>query len=132
MISNIIIVVTIALLLCGGIFWRKGEKEETEVEKVRRLTGLDFPYFVVFRHWGFGEYGQSILWKRIRLSESLPDEFFLQLDERVQRGTDGWSREGGWYVFDWKEKEDAVEDGDFLSIKIAKGKRIRELYDKGN
>ena len=131
MTAKIIIVLIVALLLCGRIFWGKGEKVETEVEKVRRLTGLDFPDFVVFRHWGFGEFGNAVVWKRIRLLESLSDEFFLQLDERVQRGTEGWSREGDWYVFDWREKEDAAEDGDFLSIKVAKGKRIGELYMKG-
>lgn len=50
--------------------------------------------------------------------------------KKVQQGTEGWSREGDWYVFDWHEKEDAAEDGDFLSIKIAKGKKIGELYKK--
>ena len=48
----------------------------------------------------------------------------------VQKGTEGWTREGDWYVFDWHEKEDAAEGGDFLSIKIAKGKKIGELYVK--
>lgn len=51
--SIIIIVLIVALLLCGGIFWGKEEKEETEVEKVRRLTGLEFPEFVVLGHLGF-------------------------------------------------------------------------------
>ena len=120
MISNIIIVLIVALLLFGGIFEGKGKKEDTEVEKVRRLTGLDLPDFVVVRGWTFGEFNQTVVWKRIRFSESLSDELFMQLEEMVQKGTDGWTREGDWYVFDWREKENAAEDGDFLSIKIAK------------
>ncbi len=131
MISNIIIVLIVALLLFGGIFEGKGKKEDTEVEKVRRLTGLDLPDFVVVRGWTFGEFNQTVVWKRIRFSESLSDELFMQLEEMVQKGTDGWTREGDWYVFDWREKENAAEDGDFLSIKIAKGKRLGELYANG-
>lgn len=82
MISNIIIVLTIAFLLCGGIYGGKGEKTETKVEKVRRLTGLDLPDFVVVRGWTFGEFSQKVVWKRIRFSESLSDELFMQLDEK--------------------------------------------------
>ncbi len=130
MISNIIIVLIVALLLFGGIFEKKGKKEETEVEKVRRLTGLDLPGFMVVRGRTFGEFNQTVVWKRIQFLESLSDKLFVQLDEKVQNGTDGWSREGDWYVFDWHEKEDAADGGDFLSIKIAKGKKIGELYVK--
>ena len=130
MISNIIIVLIVVLLLFGGIFEGKGKKEETEGEKVRRLTGLDLPGFVVVRGRTFGEFNQTVVWKRIRFSESLSDELFMQLEEMVQKGTDGWTREGDWYVFDWHEKEDAAEGGDFLSIKIDKGKKSGKLYVK--
>lgn len=131
MIISFIIIVLVALFLLIA-YGTSDDKKEPKVEKVRRLTGLDLPDFEVIRDWAFGEFSQTVAWKLIRFSESLSDGLFVQLDEKVQKETEGWSREGDWYVFDWKEKGDVVEDGDFLSIKIAKGKRIGELYEKGN